>query len=89
MRYGSGRERERERISLLFIASLYISNNMKRYNNFFIILFCVCIFTILCWQYKSDLRRQARQLIVFAGMLPYQMPGDTNARLVQMEVLMR
>ncbi|XP_072013036.1 nuclear pore complex protein Nup93-like [Amphiura filiformis] len=35
-----------------------------------------------------DLRRQAKALITFAGMLPYRMPGDTNARLVQMEVLM-
>jgi len=34
------------------------------------------------------LRSQARALITFAGMIPYRMPGDTNARLVQMEVLM-
>ncbi|XP_065185171.1 nuclear pore complex protein Nup93-like [Sycon ciliatum] len=34
------------------------------------------------------LRQQARTLITFAGMLPYCMPGDMNARLVQMEVLM-
>lgn len=34
------------------------------------------------------LRMQARALITFAGMIPYRMPGDTNARLVQMEVLM-
>ncbi|XP_074644286.1 nuclear pore complex protein Nup93-like [Tubulanus polymorphus] len=38
--------------------------------------------------YIKYLRRQARALITFAGMLPYRMPGDTNARLVQMEVLM-
>ncbi|CAH1780372.1 unnamed protein product [Owenia fusiformis] len=34
------------------------------------------------------LRSQAKSLITFAGMLPYRMPGDTNARLVQIEVLM-
>lgn len=39
-------------------------------------------------QFKNALRGQAKTLITFAGMLPYQMPGDTNARLVQMEVLM-
>uniref|UniRef100_W5MME6 Nuclear pore complex protein Nup93 n=1 Tax=Lepisosteus oculatus TaxID=7918 RepID=W5MME6_LEPOC len=36
----------------------------------------------------SHLRSQARALITFAGMIPYRMAGDTNARLVQMEVLM-
>uniref|UniRef100_A0A3B3QGC9 Nuclear pore complex protein Nup93 n=1 Tax=Paramormyrops kingsleyae TaxID=1676925 RepID=A0A3B3QGC9_9TELE len=36
----------------------------------------------------SQLRSQARVLITFAGMIPYRMAGDTNARLVQMEVLM-
>ncbi|XP_069496428.1 nuclear pore complex protein Nup93 isoform X1 [Ambystoma mexicanum] len=36
----------------------------------------------------SQLRSQARALITFAGMIPYRMSGDTNARLVQMEVLM-
>ncbi|KAI5098151.1 nuclear pore complex protein Nup93 isoform X1 [Silurus meridionalis] len=36
----------------------------------------------------SILRSQARALITFAGMIPYRMAGDTNARLVQMEVLM-
>ncbi|KAM8947376.1 nuclear pore complex protein Nup93 [Pelodytes ibericus] len=36
----------------------------------------------------SVLRSQARALITFAGMIPYRMSGDTNARLVQMEVLM-
>jgi len=34
------------------------------------------------------LRTQAQALIMFAGMIPYRLPGDTNARLVQMEVLM-
>ncbi|XP_022098079.1 nuclear pore complex protein Nup93-like isoform X2 [Acanthaster planci] len=38
--------------------------------------------------YLAHLRKQAKSLITFAGMLPYRMPGDTNARLVQMEVLM-
>ena len=39
-------------------------------------------------QHKAELRQLARTLITFAGMIPYQLPGDTNARLVQMEVLM-
>jgi nuclear pore complex protein Nup93 len=37
---------------------------------------------------RRKLRRQARTLITFAGMVPYQLPGDTNARLVQLEALM-
>ncbi|CAH0556800.1 unnamed protein product [Brassicogethes aeneus] len=36
----------------------------------------------------SNLRNQAKTLTSFAGMLPYRMPGDTNSRLVQMEILM-
>ena len=40
------------------------------------------------YKYLEELRDQARALITFAGMIPYRMPGDTNARLVQMEVLM-
>ena len=39
-------------------------------------------------KYLEQLRDQARAIITFAGMIPYRMPGDTNARLVQMEVLM-
>jgi nuclear pore complex protein Nup93 len=39
-------------------------------------------------KFISYVRKQARALITFAGMIPYRMPGDTNARLVQMEVLM-
>lgn len=38
--------------------------------------------------FKQQLRSQARALITFAGMIPYNMAGDTNARLVQMELLM-
>lgn len=34
------------------------------------------------------LRNKAQALITFAGIIPYRMPGDTNARLVQMQVLM-
>ncbi|KAF5308812.1 hypothetical protein FQR65_LT06045 [Abscondita terminalis] len=34
------------------------------------------------------LRQQAQALTSFAGMLPYHMPGDTNSRLVQIEILM-
>ena len=44
---------------------------------------------MLCFiQYVAMLRTQAQALIMFAGMIPYRLPGDTNARLVQMEVLM-
>lgn len=39
-------------------------------------------------EYITYLRKQARCLITFAGMIPYRMPGDTNARLVQLEVMM-
>lgn len=38
--------------------------------------------------YLNYLRSQAKALIMFAGMLPYRLPGDTYARLVQIEVLM-
>ncbi|XP_018336593.1 nuclear pore complex protein Nup93-like [Agrilus planipennis] len=34
------------------------------------------------------IRDQARVITNFTGMLPYRMPGDTNSRLVQMEILM-
>jgi len=38
--------------------------------------------------YLKYLRSQAKTLTMFAGMLPYRLPGDTNARLVRTEVLM-
>ncbi|KAL5020849.1 hypothetical protein ScPMuIL_000004 [Solemya velum] len=38
--------------------------------------------------FLNYVRSQARALIMFAGMLPYRLPGDTNARLVQIEVLL-
>ncbi|KAK7115279.1 hypothetical protein V1264_001179 [Littorina saxatilis] len=38
--------------------------------------------------FLNYLRSQAKTLIMFAGMLPYRLPGDVNARLVQIEVLM-
>eukprot|EP00794_Sanderia_malayensis_P018802 gene18802-20696_t len=38
---------------------------------------------ILC-----DIREEAKSLVTFAGLLPYQLPGDTNARLIRMEILM-
>ncbi|XP_028392080.1 nuclear pore complex protein Nup93-like [Dendronephthya gigantea] len=38
--------------------------------------------------FRKNIRQQARALITFAGLLPYRMPGDTSARLVQLEVLM-
>uniref|UniRef100_A0A1B6IGV5 Nuclear pore protein n=2 Tax=Homalodisca liturata TaxID=320908 RepID=A0A1B6IGV5_9HEMI len=34
------------------------------------------------------LRERAHALTTYAGKIPYRMPGDTNARLVQMEILM-
>ena len=39
-------------------------------------------------RHMEALRDQAKAIITYAGMIPYRMPGDTNARLVQMEVLM-
>lgn len=57
----------------------------------FVFAFCiifVCLFVFFCLQHKSELRELAKVLITFAGMLPLQLPGDTYARLVQMEVLM-
>ncbi|GLV42360.1 Nucleoporin 93kD-1 [Carabus blaptoides fortunei] len=33
-------------------------------------------------------REQAKAVTNFAGTVPYRMPGDTNTRLVQMEILM-
>ncbi len=39
-------------------------------------------------RHLESLRDKARALITYAGMIPYRMPGDANARLVQMEVLM-
>lgn len=39
-------------------------------------------------QRMTDIREKARTLITFAGMIPYRMPGETNAKLVQLEVLM-
>lgn len=38
--------------------------------------------------FLNNLRTRARSLVTFAGLLPYKMPGDTNARLVQLEVTM-
>lgn len=38
--------------------------------------------------YMNSIRTRARALVTFAGLLPYVMPGDTNARLVQLEVTM-
>ncbi|XP_054164411.1 nuclear pore complex protein Nup93-like [Oppia nitens] len=39
-------------------------------------------------QLCTEIRQKARALITYAGMIPYRMPGDSNARLVQLEVLM-
>jgi len=38
--------------------------------------------------YLDSLRREARSIVTFAGLLPYRLPGDSNARLVQIDVLM-
>lgn len=34
------------------------------------------------------LREQAKAITVMAATVPYRMPGDTNARLIQTEILM-
>jgi len=50
--------------------------------------FSLLLLLLLLLLLKQQLRSQARALITFAGMIPYNMAGDTNARLVQMELLM-
>ena len=56
---------------------------------FVLFFFFVCLFFVFVFlQYREILRHQARALITFAGLIPYRLPGDTNARLVQLEVLM-
>lgn len=54
----------------------------------FLATFTSIFFLFFVFQYVTVLRSQAQALIMFAGMIPYRLPGDTNARLVQMEVLM-
>lgn len=39
-------------------------------------------------EHLKDLKIRAKALITYAGSLPYRLPGNTNARLLQMEVLM-
>lgn len=39
-------------------------------------------------KYMKMLKKQAETFITFGGMVPYRMPGDTVARLVQKEILM-
>jgi len=34
------------------------------------------------------LREQAKAITVMSASVPYRMPGDTNARLIQTEILM-
>lgn len=36
----------------------------------------------------ESLKAKARLVMTYAGMIPYRMPGDINARLVQLEVMM-
>ena len=36
----------------------------------------------------AEIKSLAKALIMFAGMVPYRLPGDTNMRLVQAEVKM-
>ena len=38
--------------------------------------------------YLDTLRMQVRAIIAYAGMIPYHLPEDTNARLLQMEIQM-
>lgn len=35
----------------------------------------------------NEIRQKAKTLITFAGMVNYRMPGDTSAKLVQLETL--
>ncbi|XP_067007700.1 nuclear pore complex protein Nup93 [Anabrus simplex] len=39
-------------------------------------------------QHLQYLRAKAQAIISFAGAVPYHMPGDTNSRLVQIEIMM-
>lgn len=39
-------------------------------------------------QFLDVLRQEAKSLVTFAGLLPYRLPGDINARLVQIEIMM-
>lgn len=61
-----------------------------RYSSCFVLIFFlfICFVFFVFLQYREILRHQARALITFAGLIPYRLPGDTNARLVQLEVLM-
>ncbi|WP_411023579.1 hypothetical protein, partial [Salmonella sp. s51228] len=34
------------------------------------------------------LQQSARKLVTYAGMLPYRLTGDTNTKIVQLEMLM-
>ena len=52
--------------------------------NSLILTIILFFFSKIC----TEIRQKARALITYAGMIPYRMPGDTNARLVQLEVLM-
>jgi nuclear pore complex protein Nup93 len=35
---------------------------------------------------RAQLQQSARTLVSFAGIIPFRMPGDTNARLIRMQV---
>lgn len=39
-------------------------------------------------EFMDQIRKQARALTTFIGMIPYRMPGDTHARLVQLQSMM-
>jgi len=39
-------------------------------------------------EYMDQIRKQARALTTFIGMIPYRMPGDTHSRLVHLQSLM-
>ncbi len=36
----------------------------------------------------NQLKEHARALIKFVGCIPYRLPGDTNARLLQLELML-
>jgi nuclear pore complex protein Nup93 len=50
-----------------------------------VIKYCQYFIVIHCLQALADIRSQAQAVILFAGMIPYRLPADTNGRLVQLE----
>lgn len=57
---------------------------------YFLTLLFECVFITLGFfiQNLNNIRKQARALTTFIGMIPYRMPGDTHTRLVHLQSLM-